>query len=155
MADREVVRNKDGPFKTNLVKVESDYLLAAEYTLVRFNETEMEPTGRLNVIGIFPSSDESADDPRFLGRWDEKEQLLDFDPVDAKYHVDKRVTFAGHHPTPLGGRRFEVELRTERKGLIFRGVVSVALGFRMHMREGIYLTETLEAKLIRKPPADS
>ncbi len=119
MADREVVRNKDGPFKTNLVKVESDYLLAAEYTLVRFNETEMEPTGRLNVIGIFPSSDESADDPRFLGRC------------------------------------FEVELRTERKGLIFRGVVSVALGFRMHMREGIYLTETLEAKLIRKPPADS
>src|SRR5438034_11037065 len=83
MADRNVVANKDGPFKTNLVEVEPGYLLTTDYGLAPFSEIEVEPTGRLKVIGIFPSSDEAAD-PRFLGRWDEKARLLDGDGVDSK-----------------------------------------------------------------------
>ena len=150
MADRDVVANKDGPFKTNLVEVEPGYLLVADYTLVRFSETQIEPTGRLKVIGIFPSSAQSTA-PRFLGRWDEKEQQLDFDPVDGRHHVDKSV-FDGHHTTRVGNRRFEVELRKEERRLIFRGVVSIALGIRAQLAgETLKLTESLEAKLIRKP----
>ena len=123
--------NQDGPFRTNRVNVESGYSLAPGYDLVAFEQQEIGDTGRLKVLRFCPSDDQT-EDPCFLGRWDEKGNSLDFDLVDRQDHVLKRQPY-GHHPKFLGDRRFEVELGSDADHIVFRGIVSIALGFRMHL----------------------
>src|SRR5437773_11252490 len=70
MADRNVVANKDGPFKTNAIQVERCDFLAPGYELTLFEQTPMGATGRLKVLRLSPSSEQAAA-PDILGRWDE------------------------------------------------------------------------------------
>jgi len=149
MADPNKVANQDGPFRSNDVDVETHYL-AKGYELRPFDHTEVEPTGRLKVLSIVPLLEGSAE-PRFLGRWDEGAQHLDFDRVDVSGHVQKGLAFSGHHSTPLSGRRFAVELATVERGLIFRGLVTIALGIRKRLVDQLQLSDSLAPKFIPKP----
>jgi hypothetical protein len=106
LADRKKVAEKDGKaFRTHQVQVEDGYRVAADYELTLCEEQEIGATGRLKVVHLVPSKEESSD-PCFIGRWDEKANFLDFDPVDREEHVLKDVEFMGHHPTALPDRRF-------------------------------------------------
>jgi hypothetical protein len=137
LADRKKVAEKDGKaFRTHQVQVEDGYRVAADYELTLCEEQEIGATGRLKVVHLVPSKEESSD-PCFIGRWDEKANFLDFDPVDREEHVLKDVEFMGHHPTALPDRRFDVEICTGAK-LVFKGVVSFGLGRDLGLESGIY-----------------
>jgi hypothetical protein len=125
--DPNVVAKKDGKaFRTNKVKVEDGYTVHAEYELKLCEEEEIGRTGRLKILELFPSDPKSTA-ARFIGRWDEKENFLDIDPIDAKGNVDRSVKFKEHHPKALPDRHFGVKICTSGK-LLFKGVVSFGLG---------------------------
>ena len=136
MADRKHVANRDGPFKTNKVTVEDGFFLAPGYDLKRFDQQEVGATGHHKVLGVFPSNEQSPD-PRFLARWDEKDRALDFDLVDREDKVLPAQPH-GHHSTPQGDRRFEVELGRDENSIVFEGIVAVALGFKAGLEPGKY-----------------
>ena len=140
MADRKKVADKDGAHRTNRVTVEPGYFLAPGY---EFAETDPEigDTGRVKVLRIRPS-DEQSDAPRFLGRWDDgPAQRLDFDLVDRNDNkAHKRKLPHGHRPDFFEGprgRQYAVELGRDEKHIVFRGVVEVAIGFRARLRGNI------------------
>jgi hypothetical protein len=137
MADPDEVAKKDGAHRTNKVTIEPGAVLDPDYTCTVL-ENEIGATGRLKVLRLAPSSREGAA-PCFLGRWDEKDKALDFDFVDTKDNVQP-VEFPGHHSTDLGDRRFGVEIRDPNAvtKLVFKGVVVVRLGFKMHAETGHY-----------------
>lgn len=131
------VAKKDGPNRTNVITIEPGAVLDPEYTCTVL-ENEIGATGRLKVLRLVPSSGEGAA-LGFLGRWDEKDKALDFDLVDTKDNVQP-VEFPGHHSIDLGDRRFGVEIRDPNAvtKLVFKGVVVVRLGFKMHAETGHY-----------------
>jgi hypothetical protein len=136
VADRTRVANQDGVWSINGVVLVPGYFLASDYKLTPLAGERIGDTGRLKVLRLSPSNDQ-VKGPCFIGRWDEKAQLLDFDAVDGDDYVDKAVEFTGHHPTalPPPGRRFDVEVRLGTP-LLFKGIVSVALGYGIHAGSG-------------------
>ncbi len=128
MAGPAMVAGKDGEaFRMAEVRAEARHVVDADYELKLREYEEIEATGRLKVLQINPK-DPTSRVPRFIGRWDEKANLLDFDAVDAKGHVDQNVDhFSGHHSEALPDRHFKVDIRLRRK-VIFQDAVSLALG---------------------------
>jgi hypothetical protein len=89
---------------------------------------------------------------RFLGRWDDgRDQSLDFNLVDRH---DNQLDFNlvdrhdnqigklphGHHPDRLeeleGHRQYKVEIGLDEHHIVFKGIVEVALGYRMLAKGG-------------------
>jgi hypothetical protein len=136
MADPDEIARRDGAHRTNVVAIDPGFFSDPDYQLALL-ENEIGATGRLKVLRLSPSSKESPA-PCVLGRWDEQANALDFDLVDRDDYV-VTVAFPGHHSKDLGNRRFEVEIRTpDVKRLVFRGIVVVRLGFKVHAETGQY-----------------
>src|SRR3981081_2110845 len=105
MADRKKVAEKDGAHKTNRARVVRVDFLAPDYQIEELDGEEIGPTGRLKVLRIAPS-DQQSPLPRFLGRWDDgppapwddgRPQRLDFDLVDRNdKKTHKRKVPYGH-----------------------------------------------------------
>lgn len=131
MADRKHVAERDGPHRTNKVIVEPGHFLDPRYKFVPFNQKEITPTGLHKVLEIVPVDDQVAG-PRFRGRSDKKGDALDFDLLDRNGTV-RRAKPHGHHAKALGGRRFEVEIGLDANRIVFRGIVRVAFGIKIHV----------------------
>jgi hypothetical protein len=109
-------------------------------------------TGRLKVLRVFPPDKHSAD-PCYLGRWDEPANTLDFDFVEGEEDHAQPLRPHGHHSSALGDRRFEVELGSDANNIVFKGIVSIALGFRMHLGEGLVAVAGFNSKATVDRPA--
>ena len=152
MADPKQVEEKNGVFKTNAVNLEPGHTKHPDYEILLFPETEQSRTGLIRVMSIVPSRGQ-AGAPRFIGRWDEKAASLDFDFADADDNPVSGPKPVGHHTKPLGDQRFEVELGPEVREIVFRGVVSLGLGFRMRLRgDALRLTGQLAIVVNSTPP---
>ena len=154
MADRKKIVDKDGAHRTNRVTVEPGSVPALGYQIETLGGEEIGSTGRLKVLRIGPS-DERSTEPRFLGRWDDgPAQRLDFDLVDKNdLKAHRRKLPYGYHPkvieTTDGHRRYLVEIGRNEKHIVFRGVVAVAIGFRLRLGAVTKGVVTVEAKVIR------
>lgn len=150
MAEKEAVARKDGKaFRTGRVQIEDGYFVDPAYRLKLCEHQEIGATGRLIVVEL-DANDPTSGAPSFIGRWDERANHLDFDAVDDKHHVDKRVTFIGHHPSPLPDRHVAVDLAHGGR-VIFKGVISFALGRDLALGDALNATAGLkcDAEVIR------
>jgi hypothetical protein len=152
MADPAKVAEKDGAHKTNWVTVERVEFLADGYQIDRLDGEEIGHTGRLKVLRIRPV-EEQSEAPRFLSRWDDgRDQSLDFNLVDRHDNQIGKLPH-GHHPDRLGEleghRQYQVELGRDEKHIVFRGIVEVALGFRIRLGDTLDLGEDLQHDVIR------
>jgi hypothetical protein len=154
LADRKKIVDKDGAHRTNRVTVEPGSVPALGYQIETLGGEEIGSTGRLKVLRIGPS-DERSTEPRFLGRWDDgPAQRLDFDLVDKDdQKAHRRKLPYWHHPkvieTTDGHRRYLVEIGRNEKHIVFRGVVAVAIRFRLRLGAVTKGVVTVEAKVIR------
>jgi hypothetical protein len=134
VTDRKKVSEKNGVHRTNRVTVGPGYFLAPGYEFAETDEKEISDTGRVKIFRVYPSDEQSAG-LRFLGRWDDgPAQCLDIDLVDRNDRVLRGPY--GHHSKAQaipGHRRFEVSVGLDEANIVFRGVVELALGFRVHL----------------------
>jgi hypothetical protein len=139
VADPKKVAEKDGAHKTNRVTVERVDFLADGYQIERLDGEEIGHTGRLKVLRIRPV-EEQSEAPRFLGRWDDgRDQSLDFNLVDRQDNQIGKLPH-GHRPDRLkdleGHRQYQVEIGLDAHHIVFKGIVEVALGYRMLAKSG-------------------
>jgi hypothetical protein len=113
----EVYKNEEGQ---NIFRVNSTFnpkfditFMHPEYC-VNTGKRQMTKTG---FMVVFELKTENKTLPTFLGRWDEKEQLLDIDilGVDKKSTSDFRAEkngYSGHHPKHISEspRLFQIEI---------------------------------------------
>jgi hypothetical protein len=146
MADPQSVAKKDGKaFRTHRVAVEC--FVASDYELERLEEQERGATGLLRVLWLRPRS---AGSPGFVGRWDEKKNMLDFDAVDGDGDVDRTVEFDGHHSSSLPNRHFAVEIRFPKAGrLIFAGIVAFGLGRDLALEGSVKMNEEVTVEAVK------
>jgi len=117
MDKEKVYKNESGRdvFRVNSsfnVKVEKEFL-HAEYSM-KTDKSEMTETGHLVVFEL--KTDNKAL-PYFVGRWDQKEELLDIDilGIDKKAVSNFRAEkngYSGHHPELIleSPRLFQIEI---------------------------------------------
>lgn len=141
---------KDGrAFEVTKVLVESDFYLHSDYDLDQ-TLRRITTTGHLIVLEIRPKVEGLLG---FSGRWDERADSLDIDPVGgtstARSNFYKgRGGYQGHHPTRQPDRRFDVHIVVPDDVLVFRGVVSFGLGRELEV-PGDSLTLTGYSPLIK------
>ncbi|PYM72619.1 MAG: hypothetical protein DME10_12170 [Candidatus Rokuibacteriota bacterium] len=78
MANQHSVARRDGVFKTNNVVVEAGWLVASDYEFTLNAHQQIGATGLLKVFQLAPS-DPASSSLRFVGRWDEADNVLDID----------------------------------------------------------------------------
>ena len=153
MADPKKVAEKDGAHRANRVTVVQVEFLAPG-TRSSLDGEEIGDTGRLKVLRVRPMDAQSAE-PRFLGRWDNgRDQCLDFNLVDRNDNQIGKLPH-GHHPDRLeeleGHRQYRVEFGRDEKHIVFRGIVEVALGYRMLAKGGGIRFETTGTQVAFRP----
>jgi len=153
---RDRVEKQDGKtFGTYNVEIHPTYR-NPNYTLSYRATNEISSHGRLNVFEINPS----GKGPSFAARWDggsrdagkPERNDLDIDIYGVSDEEKRRFKngdgYSGHRNVASTGHTYHVDLRTPDER-IFEGTVSFNLLRKQGFEANLYLTATLDAKLIR------
>ncbi|HEY9481204.1 MAG TPA: hypothetical protein VIR98_03190 [Candidatus Paceibacterota bacterium] len=73
---KQEVSRKSGVDKIFNIKIEDGYFLHSDYSISEETEHEISDTGLMKVFELNSSKPEK---PKFVGRWDEKANLLGID----------------------------------------------------------------------------
>jgi hypothetical protein len=129
--------------KTNVVEVVKQDFLAPDYNIVIYSNNPASDSGLVKVLEIIPRD---ANLESFLMRWDKNSQIADVDIYKNGKKQNllfwEQNSFKGHHPQEIEnkdkGRILRVDISSLR-GIIFQGLVKVAIHREAHFKEGVSL----------------
>ena len=145
MKKEQVARQDGKAFRTNTVRVEKEEYKDPQYTIETYGSRGIGETGLLEIGRIVPVV---SGLPRFLLRWDERQEALDVNIEgisEAEVERFKRGQggYKGHHTVRIPGcsaRVFRADIRIPRRR-IFAGNILVALHREKECAEGLSLED--------------
>lgn len=148
--DPDKVRKKDGKARKPIkVDVSGGYSLNSDYRLQLCSGRPIGNTGLLVIFEIIPKFPTL---PRFIGRWDEKADVLDVDiqkvsKAEGSKFKRGRGGYSGHHPAIISktDREFHVNVQY-CSNIVFDGVIS----FGLHRELELSDTEQIVDKGVHK-----
>lgn len=118
-----------------------------DYEIIFSGETEISRTGLLAIFSLIPKKNRS---PRFIGRWDQTQEVIDVDieNIDEKSMRAFKATkngFVGHRSTRISQdpRTFLVDISLP-SGPIFRGTFTLNIGWGLEMSETLEVIDFVE-----------
>jgi len=110
---------------------------------VKFGDPKVSSTGSMVIFKLIPK--DGCSGPRFVGRWDNKQEALDVDVFDAIDKENKQFKagadgYCGHHNGKAefgaSGRTYQIKIEWLGKGTIFEGEANFAVHRRLQAESG-------------------
>jgi hypothetical protein len=150
---KEHVARQDGKaFRTNAVSVEGEEYKDDDYTIEVYSGKDIGETGLLEIGGIVPRV---SGLPRFLLRWDERQEALDVDiegvsPEEKLCFKSGQNGHRGHHTNRAkncSGRMYDIDIALPGRA-VFKGRVFVPLLRKLELRESLKLDDQVRPRQV-------
>ena len=150
--DPEKFKNKRGKVAgtTKVKPLEIEYK-NPNYEVKLLPNTPATETGLVEVMELVPKV---SNLPKFVARWDEKENTLDVDMYEGEKNnrnpswIKEENGYKGHHATKRvgAGRIFDIDIKIPNMR-IFKGSFNVGFRFEVSVNDSLRIRSSIESKI--------